>query len=243
MKNYITAAIIALGLIISTVVLTQAFKNRNQADETISVTGLGSKDFVSDLIVWNSSFSKKSFELKQAYTELENDRNAIKDYLLSKGLKENEIIFSSVNINKEYSYTYDNNSNLRSQQFNGYALTQNVQIESKEVEKVENVSRQVSELINKGVELYSNAPEYYYTKLAELKLEMIAEATKDARMRAGQIAENAGAALGSLKKSDLGVFQIIAQNSSEEYSWGGSFNTTSKNKTATITIRLVYKID
>lgn len=243
MKNYITAAIIALGLIISTVVLTQAFKNRNQADETISVTGLGSKDFVSDLIVWNSSFSKKSFELKQAYAELENDRNAIKDYLLSKGLKENEIIFSSVNINKEYSYTYDNNSNLRSQQFNGYALTQNVQIESKEVEKVENVSRQVSELINKGVELYSNAPEYYYTKLAELKLEMIAEATQDARMRAGQIAENAGAALGSLKKSDLGVFQIIAQNSSEEYSWGGSFNTTSKNKTATITIRLVYKID
>ncbi|HLW62862.1 MAG TPA: SIMPL domain-containing protein [Flavobacterium sp.] len=243
MKNYITAAIIALGLIISTVVLTQAFKNRNQADETISVTGLGSKDFVSDLIVWNSSFSKKSFELKQAYTELENDRNAIKNYLLEKGLKENEIIFSSVNINKEYTYSYDNNSNLRSQQFNGYALTQNVQIESKEVEKVENVSRQVSELINKGVELYSNAPEYYYTQLAELKLEMIAEATKDAKMRADQIAENAGAALGSLKKSDLGVFQIIAQNSSEEYSWGGSFNTTSKNKTATITIRLVYKID
>lgn len=243
MKNYITAAIIALGLIISTVVLTQAFKNRNQADETISVTGLGSKDFVSDLIVWHSSFSKKSFELKQAYTELENDRNAIKTYLLEKGLKENEIIFSSVNINKEYTYSYDNNSNLRSQQFNGYALTQNVQIESKEVEKVENVSRQVSELINKGVELYSNAPEYYYTQLAELKLEMIAEATKDAKMRADQIAENAGAALGSLKKSDLGVFQIIAQNSSEEYSWGGSFNTTSKNKTATITIRLVYKID
>ncbi|HLW42238.1 MAG TPA: SIMPL domain-containing protein [Flavobacterium sp.] len=243
MKNYITATIIALGLIISTVVLTQAFKNRNQADETISVTGLGSKDFVADLIVWNSSFSKKSFELKQAYAELENDRNAIKDYLLGKGLKENEIIFSSVNINKEYTYSYDNNSNLRSQQFNGYSLTQNVQIESKEVEKVENVSRQVSELINKGVELYSNAPEYYYTKLAELKLEMIAEATKDAKMRADQIAENAGASLGSLKKSDLGVFQIIAQNSSEEYSWGGSFNTTSKNKTATITIRLVYKID
>jgi len=123
MKNHITAIIIALGLIVSTVVLTQAFKNRNQADETISVTGLGSKDFVADLIVWNSSFSKKSFELKQAYAELENDRNAIKNYLLSKGLKENEVIFSSVNINKEYTYSYDDNSNLRSQQFNGYSLT------------------------------------------------------------------------------------------------------------------------
>ena len=243
MKNHITAIIIALGLIISTVVLTQAFKNRNQADETISVTGLGSKDFVADLIVWNSSFSKKSFELKQAYAELENDRNAIKNYLLSKGLKENEVIFSSVNINKEYTYSYDDNSNLRSQQFNGYSLTQNVQIESKEVEKVENVSRQVSELINSGVELYSNAPEYYYTKLAALKLEMIAEATKDAKLRAEKIAENAGSSLGDLKKSDMGVFQIVAQNSSEEYSWGGSFNTASKNKTATITMKLVYKIN
>src|SRR5690606_24081570 len=122
----------------------------------------------------------------------------IKNYLLSKGIKENEIVFSSVSINKEYSTTYDENSNVRSQTFNGYALTQNVQVESKEVEKVENISRQVSELINSGVELYSNTPEYYYTKLTALKLEMIAEATKDARLRAEKIAENAGASLGDL---------------------------------------------
>jgi len=243
MKNYITAAIIALGLIISTAFLANAFKNRNNSNDTISVTGLGSKDFISDLIVWNSSFSKRSFELKEAYASLETDRNAIKNYLLSKGIKENEIVFSSVSINKEYSTTYDENSNVRSQTFNGYALTQNVQVESKEVEKVENISRQVSELINSGVELYSNTPEYYYTKLTALKLEMIAEATKDARLRAEKIAENAGASLGDLKKSDMGVFQIIAQNSSEDYSWGGSFNTAAKNKTATITMKLVYKIN
>ena len=235
MRNYITAAIIALGLIISTAFLANAFKNRNNSNDTISVTGLGSKDFVSDLIVWNSSFSKKSFELKEAYASLETDRNAIKNYLTSKGIKESEIVFSSVSINKEYATTYDENSNVRSQTFNGYSLSQNVQ--------VENVSRSVSELINSGVELYSSTPEYYYTKLAALKLEMIAEATKDARLRAEKIAENAESDLGSLKKSDMGVFQIVAQNSSEEYSWGGSFNTTSKNKTATITIKLVYSID
>lgn len=244
MKNYITAAIIALGLIISTAFLANAFKNRNNSNDTISVTGLGSKDFVSDLIVWNSSFSKKGFELKEAYASLETDRNAIKNYLTSKGIKESEIVFSSVSINKEYATTYDENSNVRSQTFNGYSLSQNVQVESKEVEKVENVSRSVvSELINSGVELYSSTPEYYYTKLAALKLEMIAAATKDARLRAEKIAENAESDLGSLKKSDMGVFQIVAQNSSEEYSWGGSFNTASKNKTATITIKLVYSID
>ena len=116
-----------------------------------------------------------------------------------------------------------------------------MQVESKEVEKIENISRQVTELINSGVELYSDQPEYYYTKLAELKLKMIAEATKDAKLRAEKIAENAGAKLGDLKKSEMGVFQIIAQNSSEDYSWGGSFNTSSK-KTANITMKLSYNI-
>jgi hypothetical protein len=41
----------------------------------------------------------------------------------------------------------------------------------------------------------------------------------------------------------MGVFQIVAQNSSEEYSWGGSFNTTSKRKTATITVKLDYETE
>jgi len=116
-----------------------------------------------------------------------------------------------------------------------------VQVESSEVDKVEDISRRVTELINSGIEFYSNAPNYYYTKLAELKIEMIAEATKDAQIRASKIAENAGGSLGDLKKADMGVFQIVGQNSSEDYSWGGSFNTTSKNKTANITVNLEYQ--
>jgi len=98
-------------------------------------------------------------------------------------------------------------------------------------------------LIDAGIELNSQAPEYYYTKLAELKLKMIEEATKDAYERAGKIAENGGGELGNLKNADMGVFQITAENSSEEYEWGGSFNTTSRRKTANITIRLQYEID
>jgi hypothetical protein len=50
-----------------------------------------------------------------------------------------------------------------------------------------------------------------------------------------------GAGVGRLKKADMGVFQIVAQNSSEDYSWGGSFNTASKRKTATITVKLEYE--
>jgi hypothetical protein len=72
---------------------------------------------------------------------------------------------------------------------------------------------------------------------------MIAEATKDANIRAEKIAENANSDLGKLKSASMGVFQIVAQNSSEDYSWGGTFNTKAKYKTASITVSLAYEAD
>ena len=241
MKNYLNAIIFALTILITALILTGAYKNRFNYNNVISVTGLGSKDFVSDLIVWSGSFTKKNMDLQTAYVELNKDRNTIRQHLLSKGILSDEIVFTSVNIIRDYEYTYDRNGNRKSR-FTGYKLTQRVQIESQEVDKIENVSREVTELINYGVEFYSQNPEYYYTKLAELKIEMIAEATKDARLRAEKIAENSGAKLGELKNAKMGIFQIIAQNSSEEYSWGGAFNTSSKRKTATITMKLTFGI-
>src|SRR5690606_9612276 len=97
------------------------------------------------------------------------------------------VVFSSVNINRDITNEYDPQTGRSRSSFNGFNLTQSVQIESKEVDKIEEISRKVSEIINQGVEFYSNSPEYYYTKLAELKVEMIADATKDANNRALKI--------------------------------------------------------
>jgi hypothetical protein len=243
MKTNATAIIIAFAVIVSAFLFSHAFQNRNQSNDTISVTGLGKKDFVSDLIVWSGTFSKKSMTLKEAYAFLDVDREKIKSYLTSKGIAANEIVFSAVNFNKDFETIYNENGTTKQQIFTGFTLTQTVTVQSTAVNKIEDISRQSSELINSGVEFYSNPPEYYYTKLAELKIKMIAEATKDARTRAKSIAENAGASLGNLKKSDMGVFQITGQNSSEDFSYGGSFNTASKNKTANITVKLVYQVD
>lgn len=242
MKNSSSTFIIAVSILIGVIIFSTAFKNRNKPSDVINVTGLGSKDFVSDLIVWNGSFTKSSTDLKTAYSELNKDRETIKNYLLSKGIQEKEIVFSAVDIIKEYNDTYDKDGNKTSV-FSAYKLTQNIQIESKEVDKVENISRQVTDLIDAGVEFYSQSPEYYYTKLAELKIDLIASATQDAYVRAEKIAENSGGKLGKLKNATMGVFQIIAQNSSEDFSWGGTFNTSAKNKTATITMKLQYESD
>ncbi|MDG2433180.1 SIMPL domain-containing protein [Flavobacterium sp.] len=243
LKNNLNAILFSFALIVSAYLFSNAFQNRNKNTDTISVTGLGKIDFVSDLIVWSGSFSRKSATLKEAYALLDTDRAKIKTYLNGKGISDKDIVFSAVNFNKDFETTYNENGTVRQTIFSGFTLSQNVNIQSKQVNEIEEISRQSSELINSGVEFYSNAPEYYYTKLAELKIKMIAEATKDASSRAKSIAENADASLGNLKKSDMGVFQIIAQNSSEDFSYGGSFNTNSKNKTATITVKLVYQVN
>jgi len=242
MKNYYKELIVSVTIILAAFIFKSAYTAKNFKDDTISVTGLGETSFVSDLIVWRGGFSRKDVDLKKAYADLNNDRVFIKKYLLSKGIKEKQLVFSSVVITKEFDYVTDNSGN-NIPNFTGYKLEQTIEVESKEVDKVEGISRQVSELINSGVEFYSESPEYYYTKLSELKLKMISQATKDAKNRAMKIAENAGSSLGRLKNADMGVFQIVAQNSSEDYSWGGSFNTSSKNKKANITIKMNFMLN
>ncbi|MFW5663209.1 MAG: SIMPL domain-containing protein, partial [Bacteroidota bacterium] len=195
-----------------------------------------------DLIVWSGSFTRKDKELKTAYDLLKIDNEKIREYLKAQGVESSQMVFSAVDINKDYDYSYDKEGN-RHTQFSGYRLTQRVEIESKDVEKIEKVAREVTEIINQGVEFYSNPPQYYYTGLSQLKIEMIAAATEDARKRAEEIAGNAGAEIGELRNAQMGIFQIVAQNSNEDYSWGGTYNTSSKMKTATITMKLEFGID
>jgi hypothetical protein len=242
MKNYINTIIIAFSVIIAGYLLASGYKNRAKVSQAISVTGSGEENFTSDLIVWRASFSKRDMDLKQAYADLNADQKTIRKYLTSKGVKSDEIVFEAVDIQKDFNYDYDENGQLRNTIFNGYSLSQSLKIQSKNVDVVENISREVTELIDAGVELNSFAPDYYYTKLAQLKIKMIEAATKDAKNRAEKIAENAGGVLGNLKNADMGVFQITGENTQEEFSWGGNYNTSSKKKTANVTIRLKYEI-
>ena len=243
MKNNLTAIIFGLSIVLAAYLLGNAFMNRNKPDGTISVTGLGKADFTSDLIVWEGSFSKESFDLKQAYSDLERDKKIISEYLTAKGIKAEELVFNAVNSMKNTRSKYTDDGKYIGDEFLGYILTQSLQIESNDVEKVEKISREITELLNKGIQFYSQSPRYYYTKLADLKIEMISKATEDARLRAEKIAENSGGKLDDLISAQMGIFQITGQNSNEDYSWGGTYNTASKKKTASITMKLNYEVD
>jgi len=242
MKKIAVSIVAGFAFIVGIALVTNSWDKRLESANTIDVTGLTKVDFTSDLIVWRGTFSKKDYALKDAYAGLKKDETIIKSYLIDKGINEKNLIISSVQINQEYDYRFDQNGN-NYRVFVGYNLTQEVKIESENVALVETISREVTELIDKGVEFYSYQPEYYYSKLSDLKIEMIASATADARTRAEQIAKNAKAEVGDLVSADLGVFQITGQNSNEEFTWGGVYNTQEKNKTARVTMRLKFGIE
>jgi len=241
-KTYSFPVIIGISILLSAFVIAGAYTYKFKDKSRVMVTGKAEKDFVSDLIVWRGDYSRVSMDLKVSYATLKNDELAIRSYLKNKGLKENEIVFSAVNINKLYNPQYDTNGRLLSNTFGGYSLTQNVKVESKNINQVEKISREITELIQSGIELNSAAPSYYYTKMSELKIDLLSKASKDAKDRSQSIAENAGSSLGDLKYANMGVFQITGKNSDEDFSYGGAFNTSSKNKTASITIRTEYAV-
>ncbi|GIV39833.1 MAG: SIMPL domain-containing protein [Thermonema sp.] len=236
------ALAIGVAAVVSALILSYTYLNRYAYQDTIEVIGLGSKDFKSDLIVWRASFSRKAPTIKEAYALLDEDRALVMAFLQEQAVKKEEFVFSPIAISKDFVYSYDDRGRQYST-FNGYVLSQTLTIESKRVDAVEDIMRNITGLIQRGLEVVSYEPEYYYTKLSELKIQMIAEATKDARLRAEKIAQEAGASLGKLKGARMGVFQITAQNSNEDYSWGGAFNTSSKMKTASITMRLTFEVD
>ncbi len=239
--KHLSAIIFGLAIVIAAYFLGNAYVQRANPPQVISVTGLGNENFTSDLIVWEGRFSAFSPALTSAFERLNQQKEIVRNYLVSKGIAQENIIFNSVQTLEQRDNQYENGNYVGSI-FRGYELSQTVQIESTDVAKIEAVAREITELLNKGVQFNSSPPRYYYTKLADLKIEMISKATEDARVRAEKIAENAGGKLGDLISARMGVFQITGQNSGEDYSWGGAYNTSSKNKTASITMRLEYNV-
>jgi hypothetical protein len=206
------AGILALGLIITALVIGHTWRKVSRSNVTITVTGSAQKEIRSDLAIWNGSFSADSKTLTEAYGQLQQSNTKVKNYLISMGFPQDKIVFSAVNTTTLYVQSKEGGN---TNEISGYRLSQNVSIESNEVDKIDQLSREATELILQGVEFNSNPPEFYYTKLSDLKIEMIGLASKDAKMRADQIASSTGNTVGEVRSSRMGVIQINSKNSTD----------------------------
>lgn len=245
-----SSLIIGSAIVLTAFILGKSFVNRNKNLDSISVIGLGSKDFVSDEILWSGSFATASEDIKTAYNKIISDQKIVSDFFISKGFRNNEFSFGAVNFKKRFREvkTEGINSEMHFEQvFDGYEATQTIAFSAKKnrelMKRIEQVSSKTSELINSGIELTSNSIQYTYSDLPSLKQSLIENATKDANERASKIVNTADGSLGKLKSASMGVFQITGQGSTEEDSYGGNNDTYSKNKTARITVRLEYELN
>jgi hypothetical protein len=242
-KDNIKVFIIGISSIVAFWVVGNAYKYKFKSTETIVVTGLSEKDFTSDQIVWKGTFNRSGSDLKSIYAMLKDDEVVIKNYLKGKGIPDSCIVFSSIDVQKMFDSKYDDNGKYIGTAFKGNTLVGEVTIDSKDISKVEKVSREVTELLQSGIEFNSKQPLYYYSKLNDIKIDLLANASADAKLRAETIAKNSGVSIGNLKKATMGVFQITGKNSNEDYSYGGVFNTSSKEKTASVTLRAEFIVN
>jgi uncharacterized protein len=242
MRPFIGHLIIATAIILAVILAAATLKYKFRSNETITVTGLAEKDFVSDQIVWTGNFVRNGFDLKTAYGQVKADEAEIRRYLNAAGVPDSNIVFSSVNMNRNYDQKYDPDGRVIGSTFTGYNLSETVTVDSRNLGIVEKMSREITNLLQKGIELNSSSPSYYYSGLNALKIDLLAKASADAKQRAESIARNSGVALGDLRKANMGVFQITGRNSNEDFSYGGVFNTASKEKTASITLKVDYQV-
>ncbi len=242
MKQNLKYLIIGLAIVVAAWLLGRAYTYKFRAQDTIVVTGLGETEFASDLIVWNGELVYETQDVATGYAQLERNKQKVQEFITSRGVAEEQIVFKFVNVYKQTEPVYNANGNYAGQRFTGYRLSQGFSIESSEVDKVENISREISAFIAQGVSIEAYQPSYYYTKLDDVKLSLIERASADARARAEKIAQNAGTAIGRVASAKMGVFQITGANSNEEFSAGGSFNTSSRQKKARITMRVEYRV-
>ncbi|MDD5430572.1 MAG: SIMPL domain-containing protein [Candidatus Omnitrophica bacterium] len=237
--------IIILGLciagatIFSSLVISKGMMQiKKFSNEVIEVTGSADKKIVSDYIVWNSGFSRRDAKMTVAFDKLKNDLRAVKEYLLSKGVKEEEIIVPQVDTKILYKKNEKGNN---TNEIEAYLISQAIEVRSYDVKKVDDIARQATELINQDIQFISASPEYFYTKLAELKHEMLAKATKDAKQRAEQMANSTGNKIGLMRSAKMGTFQINPVNS-YDVSWYGNNDTSSYEKKVTAVVNVSFAI-
>ena len=236
--SILIAIILIIGVISSALIFTKGLVDIKSTRTNITVTGSAKQQITSDLIVWTCSFSSQSPVLQDAYTQLEDSHSKVDNYLIKQGLTEDVLEFSAIDTMPTYVISdYGNTTNA----VDYYTLTQTVTISSSEIDKIATISRSITELLSDGVSLQSSAPQYFYTKLADVKVTMLAEATKDARKRAEMIAENAGSKLGGLTYADMGVMQITPLYS-DEFSDYGINDTSSLEKEVTAVVHCKFEV-
>ncbi len=211
---------------------------------TLKVTGSATQRIVSDLIEWEASIATRATDRTAAYRSLNQHVATAQTYLQSVGVKQTEVRISAVETHEiiEMEYVGVGADRIRRRVSKGWSATQRISVRSHDIPRVERVSREITKLLEKGVPISSRAPRYHYTKLAEVKVDMLARASANARQRAQKIVQAAGGkGVSKLWAADMGVINVNPPNSTQT-SWQGNNDKTSLEKDIITIVHLTYEL-
>ncbi|MGE5480785.1 MAG: SIMPL domain-containing protein [Chloroflexota bacterium] len=209
--------ILAFAFVVSAFLISGAVRTLKRSDQTVSVTGYAERTIKSDKASWSFTISARSGDQSSAYDLLQSDKGKAMQYLASKGISSDLIQSGSVITMPVFRISENGNPTGI---IDGYQLDQTFTVNSKDIYKIKDLAVQAAELLRQGVTINSQAPQYYYSKINDLKVDMLGEAVRNAKQRAEQIARNSGDDIGSIISARQGVFQITPENSTEVSDYG-----------------------
>jgi hypothetical protein len=208
-----TAAVISLGMACGGYLLGNGLLRAKEAERSVTVRGLAERDVKADLATWTLSYSSTSTDLGAAQSKIRADTRAIEEFFDSLGFEKGEVQPTGANV---ASYT-DNDTGVTR-----YTVRQRMALRTDDIARAERAVARQFDLVSRGVMVEEGSGmSYTFTRLNDIKPQMVAEATKDARAAAEQFAKDSGARVGGIRDATQGYFTIEARDG-EEGGWGAS---------------------
>lgn len=231
----IFGVILGASIIISFAIASFTFYSLRSADY-ITTTGSAKKEVTSDTVKWTSTISRivKLSTVKEGYAKMDVDLKEVKSFLIENGLTDKDFDVSPIFMNE----IYENNNTGTNKNYN---LIQNIEVNSTNVNKISALSKNINALINKGIIFSSMNPEYYYSKLPEMRVSLLADAVADAKARAQKLAEAGQKTIGTLKSASSGVVQVLSPGSAAISDYG-TYDTSKIQKEIMITVKASFNI-
>lgn len=232
--NLRTWGIAGISFVIGLSLLGAFLVQSRQSETSLRVVGYSSKLFESDLVKWNLTVQRTTSPqaLKEGYSRMSEDITAFKKYLTENGIPEKDI-----NIQPITSFPMNDNYGT----LTSYNLNQSAFILSSDIKKIEELALNPEFFANRGMLLQNSNLAYLYSKLPELKKQLLSEATTDAVSRAKEISGSANTRLGKMKEARAGVFQITEPYSTDVADYG-YYNTSTRSKSISVTLTAVFKL-
>jgi hypothetical protein len=223
---------------VSAFLVAGAARDVGRKNDVIEVTGSARRAIVADLGIWKGTVTVQSPTVQGAYGEVSGYGDRARAWLKARGLPDSVITVRPVETQRMMVVTSDGQ---QTGQIAGYKLSQTIEVRLNDPKAIELLAREAGALAGQGIPIEASSPEYLYTKLAELRIAMMGEATVDARARAEVIAKAAGSKVGNVRSANTGVVQITPRFSTEVSDYGMN-DVTSIEKDITTVVKVTFAL-